>query len=147
MNFLDNGQDVVSILRNPTSYIRFHNTKHKRLHKAREQWPQLHTLLLDTSTTSREKREYLADIVQGFGMKEASHFLRNIGHKQLAILDRHLLKNLVLCGVYTTEPSVSTIKRYEEVEQAFLAYGVSINISIDELDLLFWCAQTGYILK
>ena len=147
MNFLENGQDVVNVLRAPDRYIRFHHTKHRRLHHAREQWPMIEALLYDTSISEQDRRNRLREIVNGFGMKEASHFLRNIGHRGLAIIDRHLLTNLVTCGVYEEIPSVSTIKCYEDVERKFTDYCESIGIDMDEIDLLFWCAQTGHILK
>lgn len=147
MDFLSFGQDVVDVLRAPDRYIRFHHTKHKRLHRAREQWPLIESLLDNTSISEQERRNRLRDLVDGYGMKEASHFLRNIGHRGLAIIDRHLLTNLVACGIYDEIPSVSTIKRYEDVEQSFMSYCEAIGIDMDEIDLLFWCAQTGHILK
>ncbi|MBU3678735.1 MAG: DNA lyase [Candidatus Kapabacteria bacterium] len=147
MDFLAKGQDVVDVLRAPDKYIRFHHTKHRRLHRAREQWSVLEAVLDDSTISEQERRNSLRELVDGFGMKEASHFLRNIGHRGLAIIDRHLLTNLVTCGVYEEIPSVSTIKRYEDVERSFTAYCVAIGIDMDEIDLLFWCAQTGHILK
>ena len=51
-------------------------------------------------------REWLVENVKGLGYKEASHFLRNIGlGEDLAILDRHILKNLALLGVIDEVPS------------------------------------------
>ena len=42
----------------------------------------------------------------GLGYKEASHFLRNIGlSEDIPILDRHILKNLVLLGAIDKVPS------------------------------------------
>ena len=42
-----------------------------------------------------DTREWMVKNVKGMGYKEASHFLRNIGlGENLAILDRHILKNL-----------------------------------------------------
>jgi len=63
-------------------------------------------------------REWLVENVKGLGYKEASHFLRNIGRgEELAILDRHILKNLVLLGV-TKEAFSSPSKRvYLEIEK------------------------------
>ena len=44
-------------------------------------------------------REWLVENIKGLGYKEASHFLRNIGlGEELAILDRHILKNLAASG-------------------------------------------------
>jgi N-glycosylase/DNA lyase len=86
-------------------------------------------------------------MVDGIGMKEASHFLRNIGLRGLAIIDRHLLTNMVACGIFDEAPSVSTVSKYLDVEMRFAAYCEAIGIDMDEIDLLFWCAQTGHILK
>jgi len=52
-----------------------------------------------------EAREWLVKHVKGIGYKEASHFLRNIGFEQnLAILDRHIIKNLELVRVINKIP-------------------------------------------
>lgn len=147
LDFLHHGHDVLHVLRDPACYIRFHNTKHARLHSARESWPDLHALIATQSMSEFELRNQLAERVNGFGLKEASHFLRNIGRRGLAIIDRHLLTNLVKCGVYQDAPSVSTATKYHAVERAFLSYCQDIGIDMDEVDLLFWCAQTGHILK
>ncbi len=145
--FFDNGNDVEYLLRNPASYIRFHVTKHKRLHRLREQWPQVIHLLTDSSYTALERRNTLADIVNGYGLKEASHAMRNIGFRGVAILDRHLLRLLVRCGVYDDIPPVATRTAYWGVEQQFMGYANDVGIDMDELDLLFWCAMTGHVLK
>lgn len=147
LDFFTNGQDVLHVLRDPASYIRFHNTKHSRLHQARMQWTTVEELLLTPFAHERDRRNALAQMVNGFGLKEASHFLRNIGRRGLAIIDRHLLTNLVTCGVYTDVPSVSTHDKYKYVELSFAMYADEVGIPMDELDLLFWCAQTGHILK
>jgi len=38
--------------------------------------------------------EWLVKNLTGLGYKEAGHFLRNIGSGKIAILDRHILRNL-----------------------------------------------------
>jgi N-glycosylase/DNA lyase len=73
--------------------------------------------------------------------------MRNIGFRGVAILDRHLLRLLVQCGVYPEIPSVSSRSAYLRVEQSFISYAQEVGIDMDELDLLFWCAMTGHILK
>lgn len=147
IDFYRNGQDILHILRDPSCYIRFHNTKHRRIHKARDNWLKIKEKITDSSIHQRLVRDSLAQCVDGIGVKEASHFLRNIGRRHLAIIDRHLLTNLVRCGVYEQVPSISTSRRYHEVEEAFDQYCQAIGIDMDEVDLLFWCAQTGHILK
>src|SRR5256885_1237436 len=69
------------------------------------------------SKDRKELREFLVDNVKGLGMKEASHFMRNIGiGKDLAILDRHILKNLKLYGVVDEIPNSLTQKKYLDIE-------------------------------
>ena len=147
VRFFDRGQSVVHLLERRDSYIRFHNTKHDRLHLAREKWPLIREIIQGRGLTPRERRDELRSSVNGFGMKEASHFLRNIGQRGLAIIDRHLLTNLVVCGIYDNPPSVNSDEKYRNVEVTFDAYCKEIGIDMDEIDLLFWCAQTGHILK
>ena len=146
-HFLMRGHDVLHVLRDPETYIRFHNTKHKRLHDARENWHQIEQLIMQNDMSVRDQRDALADYVNGIGLKEASHYLRNIGRRNLAIIDRHLLTNLVRCNVYSEVPAISSRKNYHAVELAFEQYSNDVGIDMDELDLLFWCAQTGHILK
>ena len=68
--------------------------------------------------TEQEARERLFVLdVKGLGMKEASHFLRNVGRgKTIAILDRHILKNLKKYGAIDGVPTSLTKKRYLEIE-------------------------------
>ncbi len=85
---------------------------------------------------------------KGLGYKEASHFLRNIGFgNSLAILDRHILKNLVKYGVIAGIPKSLTKNRYLEIEQKMKEFSGKIGIPLSHLDLLFWSRETGKILK
>jgi len=127
-------------------YIRFHNTKAKRLRKAASALPEI-LAALDSGRPSSELRAWLVANVDGLGWKEASHFLRNIGHRDLAILDRHILKNLRRHGVIRALPKSLTRARYLKIERKFLQFARAIGLSIDELDLLFWSRETGEILK
>ncbi|MFP4529068.1 MAG: hypothetical protein ACLFQX_10985 [Candidatus Kapaibacterium sp.] len=145
-DFLDRPFDPAPILRSPENYIRFHNQKSERLLRARVQYPEIYQMLT-SEFSSLEKRLWLADNLKGFGMKEASHFLRNTGHRGLAILDRHVLKHLVGCGVFREVPNISGRKRYLEVELAFHEFALGVGINVDELDILFWSWETGEILK
>src|SRR3989344_2212672 len=85
-----------------------------------------------------------------YGLKEAGHFLRNIGKSdnKIAVLDRHILRNLVdLEVILPEEANISKKQDYWKIEQKFLKFSESINIPIDELDLLFWSNETGKIFK
>lgn len=138
--------EPVQILANRTHYIRFHNTKAKRIAEARRLFPEI-TRELSNGSSSRELREWLVQNVKGLGWKEASHFLRNIGHRDLAILDRHILKNLKTHGVLRRPPKALTKRHYLGIERRFKRFADDVGISMDELDLLFWSSETGVILK
>ncbi|TAL47683.1 N-glycosylase/DNA lyase [archaeon] len=94
-------------------------------------------------------RDWLAENVMGLGLKESSHFLRNVGlsDNKVAILDRHILKNLVKYGVIAEIPKSLTEKRYREIEQKMKDFAQEIGITLDELDLLFWSEETGIVFK
>lgn len=145
-NFFERTFNPIDILRNSNHYIRFHQQKSKNLLLAKDNFNKIIEILqLDISAL--EKRLLLAKNVRGLGMKESSHFLRNIGYRGLAILDRHILKHLVLCGIYKEIPKITSISKYIEIETTFQKFSKKVNISIDELDLLFWSYETGEILK
>lgn len=94
-----------------------------------------------------ELREWLVENVKGIGMKEASHFIRNIGlsENQLAILDVHVLKNLKELNVIENIPKSLNKKEYLKVEEKMKKFSMEIGIPLDELDLLFWSKETGFV--
>ncbi len=145
-DFFERSIDPTPLLRQRESYIRFHETKGKNLIKIKKQFPLIAGRLLD-GTPSRLLREWLVKNVRGMGHKEASHFLRNIGHRGLAILDRHILKNLVRYSVLRSLPKPLTRNRYFTIEEKFARFSERLGIPMDELDLLFWSMETGKILK
>lgn len=146
MGFKEHGGEVASILGDPSHYIRFHNTKAKRIHAARENWGRIEAAL-NSDITSIELRAELVRLVDGLGHKEASHFLRNIGHRNLAIIDRHLLRCLVDCQVLDSVPPVGSATAYQRVEEKYRRFCIDIQIDMDEVDLLFWSAIAGEVLK
>jgi N-glycosylase/DNA lyase len=145
-DFRNSNLNPESILRNPNHYIRFHRTKSKHLLALKNQYS---TILkqLTGEDNGFDLREWLVKNVKGLGWKESSHFLRNIGYRNLAILDRHILKCLVRLAVLKNLPQTLTAKKYKEIEKIFLAFANEVGIPIDELDLLFWSLATGEILK
>lgn len=110
--------DPVPILRDPAHYIRFHNVKGARLLRLRAMRNEVQELL-QSPLDSQALRDALVAKIDGFGMKEASHFLRNIGRLDLAIIDRHILKHLFAAGAIDTIPKSMTPKRYRTVEAVF----------------------------
>ena len=96
----------------------------------------------------KDAREWLVQNVKGIGYKEASHFLRNIGlGGNLAILDRHILKNLSLVGVVEKIPDSLSRKTYIEIEKRMKEFANKINIPISHLDFVLWYKETGEIFK
>ncbi len=145
-DFVNKPFNPVSILRNPAHYIRFHNQKAKRLIELIDVFPEVLNIL-KSNREKDEKRIEIYKAVKGFGFKETSHFLRNIGYSGLAILDRHILRHMVECGVYMDTPKVSSVNQYLGVEKEFGLLAGNVGIPVDELDMLFWSYETGVILK
>jgi len=93
-------------------------------------------------------REWFVKNVKGMGYKEASHFLRNVGKgDDLAILDRHILKNLLLMKVIDEIPSSISRKRYYEMEEKMRKFARRIGIPMCHLDLVLWYKETGEVFK
>ncbi len=125
---------------------RFHNNKTAYVIKAEESWKDIEPLLDNKNTL--EKRNIIADKVKGYGLKEASHFLRNIGlsNNKIAILDRHILRNLKKLGIIKEE-KIKSEKDYLDIERKFAEFSNRVKIPMDELDLLFWSSESGGIFK
>lgn len=85
--------------------------------------------------------------IKGLGYKEASHFLRNIGFKGYAILDKHILNSLLEFNVIDEIKLPMKRNTYREIEQKMKLFSNEIKIPMDELDLLLWSRKTGRILK
>ena len=96
-----------------------------------------------------ERRDWLAQEkqVKGLGYKESSHFLRNVGVKGHAILDKHVMRCLTEVGVVNSAKPPQTRRKYLEVEQELIRFAKEIRVDFDELDLVLWSMKTGEILK
>jgi len=93
-------------------------------------------------------REWLVQNVKGIGYKEGSHFLRNIGFEQnLAILDRHIVKNLRFVRVIKEIPGSLSRGRYFDIEKKMMEFSKAIQIPMSHLDLVMWYKETGEIFK
>ncbi len=95
-----------------------------------------------------ELRNWLWKNIKGLGLKEASHFLRNIGKGgRIAILDRHILRNLQRLKVINKIPKTITANVYLQIENKMKSFSKKVRIPLDHLDLLFWGRETGEIFK
>ena len=106
-----------------------------------------HYIYLAQKVPIKKDREYLVKNIKGLGYKEASHFLRNIGEKNYAILDKHILRTLEECKVIKELPKSLNKKRYLEIEEKMKSWSNKIGINMDELDLVLWSRKTGEVLK
>lgn len=102
--------------------------------------------LISSGKNSRPIRFWLVKNVHGLGMKESSHFLRNIGFKDLAIIDFHILDLLVANNLIERPRSLS-VKNYLNIEDKLNNMGRTVSLSLAELDLYLWFIETGKILK
>ncbi|MEK6943557.1 MAG: N-glycosylase [Nanoarchaeota archaeon] len=96
--------------------------------------------------SKNDLRNFFVINVKGLGMKEASHFLRNIGFRGYAILDKHIMNSMREFGVLNENIKL-TSKNYLEIEQKYKDFSKKIGIDMDELDLLLWSRKNGRILK
>ncbi len=118
---------------------RFPNSRAKFIIEARENFKKIN--LKDENI-----RESLVKNIKGLGMKEASHFLRNIGFSNYAIIDFHIIDFLVRNGL-TEKPKTLTEKKYLEIESVLEKIAEKTNLGLGELDLYLWHLETGKILK
>ncbi|MGC8936527.1 MAG: N-glycosylase/DNA lyase [Candidatus Methanomethylicaceae archaeon] len=95
---------------------------------------------------SQSARDWLSNNIKGIGYKEASHFLRNIGVKDLAIVDRHILRYLQSKSLID-KPKTLTKRKYLEIESILSVIAERLEITLAELDLYLWYLITGKILK
>ena len=124
---------------------RFPNTRAGFIVEARKIRKELNTLV-EKREEDREFRRWLKESVKGLGYKEASHFLRNIGRGNCAIIDFHIIDLLVEHGLIR-EPKTISAKVYHEAEKVLETLAKKLDIDLAELDLYLWYLETGKVLK
>lgn len=93
-----------------------------------------------------ELREWLVENIKGLGYKESSHFLRNIGFDNYAIIDFHIIDILTSYNIIK-KPNSLTKKTYIEIENKLKEIAEQTHLTLAELDLYLWYMETGNILK
>lgn len=134
--FNGNEQDIQKKLK---EVYRFHTIRAGYIHKAREVFRQL-------DINHPDIRNHLVNSIKGIGMKEASHFLRNIGFKDYAIVDFHIVDILTSYGLIE-KPKTITPRKYLEIERVLRQLANKTQTSLAELDLYLWYKETGKVLK
>lgn len=131
-------EEIAKIIR--SNGHRFHNTKAKFIVLAR-QFINIKDILKEKNEF--EAREFLVKNIKGLGYKEASHFLRNVGYKNVAIIDRHIIRFLAKEKFIQSIPKVINKKIYLECENILASFGIAQS----KLDLMIWALMTGDVLK
>ncbi len=124
---------------------RFPKARAEYIVEARRLLPILRNILM-SFRDERALREWLVRNVKGLGYKEASHFLRNIGYKNVAIIDYHIVDLLVRYGIIE-RPKTLTKRRYLEIESILEKIAEKTGLTLGELDLYLWYMETGKVLK
>lgn len=132
--------------------VRFKNNKAKYLVELRNQMTRDGKIItkdfFESIPSISERRNWIVENIKGMSWKEAGHFLRNVGFGQeVAILDRHILKNLVRLQVIPEVPKTLSKKIYLEIEDKMRNYCKEVGITMDRMDLLLWYLEAGEIFK
>ncbi|MHA1725118.1 MAG: N-glycosylase/DNA lyase [Promethearchaeota archaeon] len=124
---------------------RFPKVRASYIIEARNSMEQLESILSGTHD-DKLLRKQLVKHIKGLGYKEGSHFLRNIGFKNLAIIDFHIIDVLAKNGLIS-KPKTLTRKKYLEIEKTLKEIAERMNLTLAELDLYLWYLETNKILK
>lgn len=127
-----------------SSRIRFYRRKTEYITNSIQKF-NLIVNILDGDTY--RVREWLVGNVRGLGYKEASHFLRNIGRDDVAIIDRHIIRYLHGNSYIDEIPRNLSKRVYLELEGILERIADRCSLSLAELDLYLWYYETGKILK
>ena len=124
---------------------RFPNARAKFIFEARKYKDNIKEIL-NSLENENLMREWLIKNLKGLGYKESSHFLRNIGFKNISIIDFHIVDLLVRNNIIE-RPKTINPKKYMEVEEILKRLTQETNTNLGELDLYLWYEETGKILK
>ena len=123
---------------------RYPNTRAKYISESRKCKESLKEVI--QFNDKKKLREWIVNNVKGLGYKEASHFLRNIGFDDFAIIDFHIVDILVKHDLIK-RPKTLTKTKYLEIENLLRTIGKKTDLTLAELDLYLWYLETGKILK
>lgn len=124
---------------------RFPNTRSKYIVENRWIIGSLKNLLQKDISQSRR---FFVENIKGIGWKEASHFLRNVGIEDVAILDKHILKIMKNYNLVKEVPKPSwTEKKYTDLENQLRVLSKMVEEPLGKLDLYLWYMETGQIDK
>lgn len=125
---------------------RFHNNKSKFIVEARK-FKKIKTLLKSEIEKSKDPRDFLVENIKGIAYKESSHFLRNVGFQDYAILDRHVLSLMEMHKIIDEKPKTLNKNNYPKIELKLLKLCEKVNMTQAELDMYLFYIRSGQILK
>ena len=129
---------------------RFYNKRAEYIVEAREKKEELvdniHKLK-DNKLKESEFRDWLVKNIKGVGYKEASHYMRNLGYFNFAILDRHILKFLHKQKIIDKVPKSLNKKEYFRIEKILIDMSKKLNMSMAELDIYLFYLDSGRICE
>ncbi len=124
---------------------RFHTKRAAYISEARKYKDNIQQIITSFKD-KQELREWLVSSIKGIGYKEASHFLRNIGYNDYAIIDFHIIELLAKHEIIK-KPSTLNKQSYIEIEKTLKNIANNAKLSLGELDLYLWYIETGKVLK
>lgn len=124
---------------------RFPNKRAEYILEARKHNDSLRKII-HSSKDEFQLREWIVKNIKGLGFKEASHFLRNTGYENFAIIDFHIIDLLVRHKIIK-KPKTLTKNKYLEIEKTLAEIAKKSNLTQAKLDLYLWFMETGKVLK
>ncbi|MFX1450902.1 MAG: N-glycosylase/DNA lyase [Promethearchaeota archaeon] len=103
--------------------------------------------IIESYESEYELRDWLVKNIKGLGYKEASHFLRNVGFNNFAIIDFHIIDLLINNQLLDKKPKSLSKSKYLEIESILKKIANKMQLNLGELDLYLWFMETGKILK
>ena len=146
-------KDLTQIIKKLKGCYRFYNLRGKYIYNTREyirsSYNNSFKKIFNDNSSHYRRRSFFSSNpkVQGVGMKAASHFLRNIGFNDYAILDKHIINLMKECGLISLDFKTLNEKNYIAIENILRKVGSRHNLTLSSLDLVLWYFKTGKIIK
>ncbi|MGP6207791.1 N-glycosylase/DNA lyase [Cuniculiplasma sp. SKW3] len=140
--FINYGREELKDALKSAKY-RFYNTRSKYIVSNRWIIEELPVLLNHPDPWSA--REFLVNHCMGIGYKEASHFFRNCGVFDFAILDIHIIRLIDPAMAKSGKPL--TRRKYYEYEGIIRKKAEEFHIEPGILDLYMWKIASGQLIK
>ena len=125
---------------------RFPNVRAKYIFLAQQHKDGIREIINKYKNNSSNLRQWFVNNIKGLGYKESSHFLRNIGFLNYAILDFHIIDILNKNGVIK-RPKTLTPTKYIEIEDELKYFSNELDLQLGELDFYLWYLEVGEIFK